>query len=495
MKTSPIILALDQGTSSSRSLLFDSQLKVLAQASQPLESCFPAPGWVEQDPEQIWRTQKETMEQVLSLAGLRLDEITAIGITNQRETIIAWNRETGEALGPAIVWQCPRTADLCEDLKKKGLEPMFREKTGLVLDPYFSGTKMAWILEHYPGARALASQGHLAFGTVDSWLVNKLSGGRAHVTDPSNASRTLLYNIHQNQWDEELAAPLGVPISALPNVIDSSGMLAYTAASIGAIIPICGIAGDQQAALFGQGCFYTGMAKNTYGTGCFMLANTGEQVVSSDHGLLSTVAWRIGGKTLYALEGSVFMGGALIQWLRDQLGLFEHPSETEEMALSVEDNGGVYLVPGFVGLGAPHWDPFARGLIIGLTRASNKNHIVRAALEAIAFQTADLVQAMAEDLGEPVLQLRVDGGGSVNRFLCQFQADLTGIEVLRPAQLESTALGVAMLAGLGAGVWSGTEELKQLWNLGETFSPRPGDFSPMKAGWDKAVSRSKGWAQ
>jgi len=490
-----IILALDQGTSSSRSLLVDQNLVVLAQASVPLKSFFPQPGWVEQDPWEVWGTQKKTIDLVLEQAGVSLDQVTAIGITNQRETTIAWNKDTGEPLGPAIVWQCRRTTGHCQSLKDQGLEPLYRAKTGLVLDPYFSGTKMAWMLEHYPKARGLAAQGKLAFGTVDSWLVYNLSDRKAHVTDASNASRTLLFDLHQRAWDVELTEPLGIPLSSLPEVVDSSGVLAYSSAKFGAEVPIAGIAGDQQASLFGQACFKPGMAKNTYGTGCFMLTNTGSQPLTSKNGLLSTLGWQIDGQATYALEGSVFMGGALLQWLRDQMGFFEEVTQTESMALAVPDNGGVYLVPAFAGLGAPHWDPYARGLLIGLTQHTNKNHVVRAALEAIAYQTAELALAMEADFGKPLTELRIDGGGSNNAFLCQFQADLLGFEVTRPEHLESTALGAAMLAGLATGVWGGVDELSRLWGKKETLRPRPMDCGPLWDGWHKAVSRAKGWAQ
>ncbi|MFH2129901.1 MAG: glycerol kinase GlpK, partial [bacterium] len=442
------IMALDQGTSSSRTVLFDEKGKVIATASQTFDSIFPKPGWVEQDPETIWQTQKKTITDVLSISKRTMADITAIGITNQRETVIAWDKSTGEAIGNAIVWQCRRTASFCDELKKEGFEEHIRLKTGLVADPYFSGTKIRWMLKENPRVRALADQGQLAFGTVDSWLIWKLTGGKTHATDASNASRTLLYNIFDNRWDEEIIERLEIPMATLPEVRDSSGIIATTDTSEwGAATPIAGIAGDQQAALFGQACFENGMAKNTYGTGCFLLVNTGEQPVRSQHGLLTTIAWKIDGKTTYALEGSTFIAGALVQWLRDKLELFPNAADTEAMANAVDDSGGVYIVPAFVGLGAPYWDPYARGTMIGLTRDTNKNHIARAALEAIAYQSWDLVNAMVQDTGNPLKLLRVDGGASANNFLCQFQANILKLAVSRPKIIETTAMGAAFLAG------------------------------------------------
>ena len=493
---SAILLALDQGTSSSRALLVDQNQQVLALAAKPLNSSFPNSGWVEQDPEEIWKSQWDSVLEVLQKAQINLGQVTGIGITNQRETLIAWDKKSGEALGPAIVWQCRRTADFCQSLKKQGLEPLYQTRTGLVLDPYFSGTKMAWMLENRPEVKAAAKQGDLALGTVDSWLIWKLTKGQVHATDASNASRTLLYNLHTLGWDPELAAPLGVPLEALPKVVDSSGVLGKTHPDWGAEIPIAGVAGDQQASLFGQACFKAGEAKNTYGTGCFLLANTGDKPVASKHGLLTTLAWSIGGKPTFALEGSVFMAGALVQWLRDQLGIIENAAQTETLARELPNNGGVYLVPAFVGLGAPHWDPWARGLIIGLGRETDRRHLCRAALEAIAFQTAELVEAMGKDRGGPLSGLKIDGGASQNGFLCQFQADLLGIPVYRPKNLEATALGAACLAGLALGVWRDLEHIAQSWQEAASFVPKQTKeaLTPIWAGWNKALERSKGWA-
>lgn len=492
-----LILALDQGTSSSRALLVDPAGRVVGAASVPLACSYPQLGWVEQDPMEIWTSQKQALDRVLAQAGVGLGEIAAIGITNQRETTLAWNKETGEPVGSAIVWQCRRTAAACASLKAKGLEPRFREKTGLVLDPYFSGTKMAWILEHRPLARLLAEQGKLAFGTVDSWLIWNLSGGQVHGTDLSNASRTLLFNLQECRWDEELLDLLGVPAATLPRLFPSSGLVGYTDGKWGARVPIAGVAGDQQAALFGQACFEVGEAKNTYGTGCFLLMNIGPRPVASKSGLLCTLAWAIGDQVTYALEGSVFVAGALVQWLRDNLGLFEQAGETEGMALAVKDNGGVYLVPAFVGLGAPHWDPYARGLIHGLTRESNKNHLVRAGLEAICYQVYDLIEAMERDRGVKIQSLKIDGGAAVNGFLCQFQADLLQTEVSRPTWVETTALGAAFLAGLAVGIFRDLEEIKALWQEDRSFYPQksPEAMEALRDGWRKAVAAAKGWAE
>ena len=492
-----LILALDQGTSSSRALLVDSAGQVVGTASVPLACVYPQLGWVEQDPREIWSSQKLALDQVLAQAGVELCEVAAIGITNQRETTLAWNKETGEPVGSAIVWQCRRTAAACTALKARGLEPLFRERTGLVLDPYFSGTKMAWILEHRPLARLLAEQDKLAFGTVDSWLIWHLTGGKVHGTDLSNASRTLLLNLKECRWDEELLGHLGSPASTLPRLFPSSGLVGWTDPKWGAEVPIAGVAGDQQAALFGQACFEVGAAKNTYGTGCFLLMNIGPSPVASKSGLLCTLAWAIGDQVTYALEGSVFVAGALVQWLRDNLGLFEQAGQTEAMAMAVKDNGGVYLVPAFVGLGAPHWDPYARGLIHGLTRESNKNHLVRAGLEAIGFQVYDLIQAMEQDRGVKVQNLKIDGGAAVNGFLCQFQADLLQTEVSRPTQVETTALGAAFLAGLAVGVFRDLEQIKSLWQEDRVFYPRqsPEVMETLRLGWNKAVAAAKGWAE
>ncbi len=491
-----VVMALDQGTTSSRTILFDEKGNVLASAGCGFPSYFPSPGWVEQDAEEIWSSQKKTMLEALGRANLEMKEIAAIGITNQRETTIAWNGETGEAIAPAIVWQCRRTADYCKSLTEEGYERMIRRKTGLVADAYFSGTKMRWILKNRPLAKELAEQGKLCFGTVDSWLIWKLTGGKSFVTDVSNASRTLVYNIFEGDWDCELLRKLDIPAETLPEVKGSSETVGYTnAAEWGAEVPIAGVAGDQQSALFGQACFDPGMAKNTYGTGCFLLLNTGSKAVLSQNGLLTTVAWKIGNEVTYALEGSIFVGGSLIQWLRDKLELFADAAETEAMALSVADSGGLYIVPAFVGLGAPHWDSYARGTMIGITRNTDKNHIVRASLEAIAFQSYDLIQAIQQDAGIALDVLRVDGGATANNFLCQFQADVLGVEVSRPRIVETTAMGAAFLAGLAVGVWKDKEQIKTLWQEERRFSPRMkrADAGKLVGGWQKALGRSKKW--
>ncbi|MCZ6557054.1 MAG: glycerol kinase GlpK [SAR324 cluster bacterium] len=492
-----IVLALDQGTSSSRSILFDEAGAVLAMDSAPLACAYPHAGWVEQDPHEIWGTQRRTIEGVLAKAGIGAGDIAAIGITNQRETTLAWHRESGEPLGPAIVWQCRRTAAICDGLKAEGFEAEVRARTGLVIDPYFSGTKMQWILREIPGAKELATAGKLAFGTVDSWLIWNLTGGAVHATDASNASRTMVYNIFEGDWDQTILDKLEIPRETLPDVRDSSGVAAHTAKHVlGAEIPIAGIAGDQQAALFGQACFAPGAVKNTYGTGCFMLINTGGEAVRSDHGLLTTIAWRMGGEVTYALEGAVFVAGALMQWLRDGLGLMADAAESEGMALAVPDTGGVYIVPAFVGLGAPHWDPYARGTILGLTRDSSRNHLVRAGLEAIAYQSWEVLECMLRDTGLQVPILRVDGGAASNDFLCQFQADTMGIEVSRPRIVETTAMGAAFLAGLAVGVWPHQTAIGSLWSEQRRFTPQRSraEMQPLLDGWRKAVQRSKGWA-
>jgi glycerol kinase len=493
-----ILMALDQGTTSSRTLLINETGQVLTQAQKPLRCLYPNSGWVEQDPQEIWQSQLNSMQAVLSESGTLATSVSALGIANQRETLIAWNKETGETLYNAIVWQCRRTAKFCDELKSDGLEPLVRQKTGLVLDAYFSGTKMHWILENVPEARELAQEKKLAFGTVDSWLIYKLTGGREHITDVSNASRTLIYNIFESRWDEELLERFGIPEESLPRVVSSSGVIAMTDASItGAEIPIAGIAGDQQAALFGQACIRKGMAKNTYGTGCFLLMNTGNKPILSKSGLLTTIAWKIGDKTTYALEGSVFIAGALIQWLRDGLGILETAAQTEAMALSVADSGGVVVVPAFVGLGAPTWDPYARGTILGLTRDSNRNHIARASLEAIAFQSLDVLNAMESDLGAKLHELKVDGGACANNFLMQFQADLLGTTVSRPKIYETTALGAAFLAGLATGVFKSEESLAELWQEEQRFQPQVGP-EKMEAQiqiWHRAIDRAKNWLQ
>lgn len=489
-------MALDQGTTSSRTILFDEKGSIIASANKDFPSYFPQSGWVEQNPGDIWLSQKETISSVLQNSGLSMTNITAIGITNQRETTVAWNADTGQAIGNAIVWQCRRTADYCKELVDKGFDQPIRKKTGLVTDAYFSGTKMRWILQNNQEAKALANQGKLKFGTVDSWLIWNLTGGKKHVTDVSNASRTLVYNIFENQWDDEILKEFEIPKETLPEVVASSGITAYTDnAEWQAEIPIAGIAGDQQAALFGQTCFEPGTAKNTYGTGCFLLLNTGEKPVLSDNKLLTTIAWKIGDQVTYALEGSVFIGGALIQWLRDKLGLVTDAGETEAMALSVENTGGLYIVPAFVGLGAPHWDAYARGLMIGITRDTDKNHIARAALEAIAYQSYDLLKAIEKDTGLNLKSLKVDGGATNNNFLCQFQADILNTNVSRPVIFETTALGAAFLAGLATGVWKDQEHIQTMWQEDRLFKPNrdPSEIENLLSGWQKAIERSKDW--
>ena len=493
---SHIIMALDQGTTSSRTILFDENGKIIAEANAAMDCQFPQSGWVEQVPEDIWNSQRQTIEAALGQAKLTMKDISAVGITNQRESTIAWNRESGEALGPAINWQCRRTTDFCEELKAEGFDSLLRKRTGLVTDPYFSGTKMRWILQNVPQAQKLADQGKLCFGTVDSWLIWKLTGGRVHATEISNASRTLVFNIEACDWDTEILARFGIPVETLPEVKPSSGLIATVNPELfGGAAPISGVAGDQQAALFGQACFEPGMAKNTYGTGCFMISNTGSEPVFSQHGLLTTIAWQIDDKVTYALEGSVFIAGALVQWLRDGLQLFEDASETQVMAESVEDSGGVFVVPAFVGLGAPHWDPYARGTIVGLTRDTNRSHIVRASLEAIAFQSAEVISSIAKDTGTNIKELRIDGGAAANNFLCQFQADLLGLNVTRPQILETTAMGAAFLAGLAVGVWQNQTEIRNLWQEDKTFSANisRANAEQKMEDWSRAVERSKGW--
>jgi glycerol kinase len=483
------VLALDQGTTSSRAIVFDENGAVRGLAQKEFGQIFPQPGWVEHDADEIWSTQLGVAVEAVAKAGLKNTDIAAIGITNQRETTVVWDRRTSKPICNTIVWQDRRTADRCRALKSAGHEQLFRERTGLVLDPYFSGTKLAWILDNVPGARARAEKGELAFGTVDSWLVWKLTDGQVHVTDPSNASRTLLFNIKSGEWDSELLKILNVPRSLLPDVRSSSEIYGEMKG-----IPIAGIAGDQQAALFGQLCTEPGLAKNTYGTGCFMLMNTGTRLVTSKNQMLTTVAWRIGGQTEYALEGSVFIAGAVVQWLRDSLGIIRNSEDVEALARSVPDSGGVYFVPAFVGLGAPHWDPYARGAIVGLTRGSTAAHIARAALESIAFQTADVMKAMQADSGIQLKELRVDGGASRNDLLMQFQADVLGIPVIRPAVSETTAWGAACLAGLATGVWSSPRDLAKCWKAEKSFAPQNSSREQARlAEWRRAVDRSKAW--
>ena len=491
MKT---ILALDQGTTSSRAIIFDRQSGIRALAQQEFTQIYPKPGWVEHDPNEIWKTQLKVAKAAVRKAGLKPQDIAAIGITNQRETTVAWNRETGEPIGPAIVWQDRRTAPFCDELRSQGLAPLIQKKTGLVLDAYFSGTKMRWILQHVKGARRLAREGKLAFGTVDSWLLWHLSGGVHHLTDATNASRTLLMDLRKGKWDKDLLDLFGIPPQTLPE-IRSSSEIYFETSLLGGSIPVAGLAGDQQAALFGQACGSPGMVKNTYGTGCFMLMHTGNKPKVSKNNLLSTVAWKIGKETEYALEGSVFIAGAVTQWLRDGLGIIGKSSDIEPLARQVEDNGGVYLVPAFAGLGAPHWDPYARGTIVGLTRGTQAGHIARAALEGIAYQVVDIVRAMEKDAGVPVKELRVDGGASLNGLLMQFQSDLMGVPVLRPKVAETTALGAAYLAGLAVGYWKSRHEISRQWQIDARFKPgmKPAEVRRLMTGWGKALDRSRQW--
>jgi len=490
------VVALDQGTTGSTALVLDLEAEIRGRGYAELPQHYPRPGWVEHDPEEIWRATTGALEQALAAARALPAEVAAVGITNQRETTIVWERTSGRPIHNAIVWQCRRTAEVCDRLKTAGLEPEFRQRTGLVLDAYFSGTKIRWLLDAVPGALARAERGELCFGTVDSWLLWRLTGGATHATDPSNASRTLCFDIRTLQWDAELCRILGVPMALLPPVLPSAGVFGETAAGVlAAGVPVAGIAGDQQAALFGQACLDSGTAKNTYGTGCFALLNTGEKLVASERGLLTTVAWSLGGAVTYALEGSVFIAGAAVQWLRDGLGIIASAAETQALAESVPDTGGVYLVPAFVGLGAPYWDPYARGTIVGLTRGTTRAHLARAALEAIAYQSRDVLDTMALESGVPLSGLRVDGGAATNDFLCQFQADILGVEVLRPSVTETTGVGAAYLAGVGAGLWK-TSDLAAQWKLERRFSPTLGPPARDAAheGWRRAVERSRSWA-
>ena len=489
------VLSLDQGTTSSRAILFDRMGSIRAVAQREFAQIYPQPGWVEHDPLEIWATQSAVMTEVLAKAAIAPTDVAAVGITNQRETTLLWERATGRPLANAIVWQDRRTAPLCDALRSAGHEPTFTRKTGLVLDAYFSGTKLKWLLDNVPHARERAARGELAFGTVDSWLIWNLSGGARHVTDASNASRTLLFDIRSGDWDDELLALLDVPRAVLPTVVSSSGVCAEASVA-GASIPIAGIAGDQQAALFGQACLEPGLAKNTYGTGCFLLLNTGRDAVASRNHLLTTVAWRRGETTDYALEGSVFIAGAVVQWLRDGLKIIRSAPEVEALAASVPDNGGVYLVPAFAGLGAPHWDAYARGAIFGLTRGATGAHLARAALEAIAFQSAEVLRAMEADAGLKLSELRVDGGAAANDLLMQVQADILGVAVVRPKVLETTALGAAYLAGLAVGYWRDESEIAANWQIARRFEPAMSrdQAAVLTAGWEKAVARAKGWA-
>ena len=491
------ILALDQGTTSSRAIVFDQGGAIKAVAQKEFRQIFPQPGWVEHDANEIWETQMGVAAEAVVRAGIAARDIGAIGITTQRETTVVWNRASGQPVCNAIVWQDRRTAAMCDDLKARGREEFFTARTGLVLDAYFSGTKLRWILDNVAGARALAEGGELAFGTIDSWLVWKLSGGKSHLTDASNASRTLLFNIHTGDWDDELLEALDIPRAVLPLVVASSGVVAETAAELFASrIPIAGIAGDQQAALFGQRCVEPGMVKNTYGTGCFMLMHTGGRPVHTRNKLLTTTAWRTDDVDEYALEGSVFIAGAAVQWLRDSLGIIRTAAEVETLAASVPDNGGVYFVPAFAGLGSPHWDPYARGAIVGLTRGTGAAHIARAALESIAYQTADVLRAMEADAGISLSELRVDGGATQNDLLMQFQADVLGVRVVRPKIFETTALGAAYLAGLAIGYWKDAGEITAQWQTDRAFEPAMSreQAADLMEGWGRALSRAKQWA-
>jgi glycerol kinase len=494
--TMPFILALDQGTTSSRAIVFDHDGSVRAVAQKEFTQQFPKAGWVEHDPQEIWASQIGVAVEALGRARIRPSDLAAIGITNQRETTLVWDRETGVPIANAIVWQDRRTADYCERLKAEGAGTVIQEKTGLLVDAYFSASKIRWLLENVPGARARAEAGQLAFGTVDTWLLWKLAGRALHATDVSNASRTMLFNIHSLRWDEDLLRLFDIPESLLPAVRTSSEVYGHVSPALGIErVPIAGIAGDQQAALFGQMCTQPGMSKNTYGTGCFLLQNVGTKPTRSRHQLVTTVAWRIGDRTEYALEGSVFIGGAVVQWVRDGLGLVRTAPEIEPLAASVTDNGGVYLVPAFAGLGAPHWDPYARGAIVGITRGTTAGHIARAALESIAYQVADLLDAMRADAGIPLSELRVDGGAAVNDTLMQFQADLLGVPVVRPEVTETTALGAAYLAGLAVGFWKSADEVTGQWRIERRFEPRlpRSTVAGLRERWTAAVERSKRW--
>lgn len=498
MKTAKYVLALDQGTTSSRAVLFNHDGNLIAMAQKPIEQHFPHPGWVEHDPSEIWYTQSSVAAEAIAKADLTGLDVACIGITNQRETTIVWDRETSIPVYRAIVWQDRRTADICRELQENGYTDMIREKTGLLIDAYFSATKIKWILDNIEGARERAEKGKLCFGTVDSWLVWKFTHGRVHVTDASNASRTMLFNIHSMQWDKELLELFEIPESMLPEVKTSSEVYSETSTTLFSTkIPISGIAGDQQAALFGQLCLEPGMTKTTYGTGCFMVMNTGNNVVKSENNLLSTIAWKIGDAVTYALEGSVFVGGAAIQWLRDGIQIIRNASESEALATSVPDNGGVYFVPALTGMGAPYWDQYARGAILGITRGTTPAHITRATLEGIAFQVNDILKAMEHDTKRPSLELRVDGGAVANNFLMQFQSDISRTNVIRPQILETTALGAAYLAGLAVGFWRDTEELRKQWDINKEFSPvaTEEEVDKLLHMWHKAVERARNWEE
>jgi len=492
------ILSIDQGTTSSRAIIFDHDGNVVSVAQQEFMQYYPKPGWVEHDPNEIWATTMGVIADAMARGNINRSQISAIGITNQRETTVIWDAETGKPVHNAIVWQDRRTSKICDNLKEKGLEETIKHKTGLMVDAYFSGTKIKWILDNLEGAREKAEAGKLRFGTIDTWLIWKLTNGKVHVTDYTNASRTMIYNIFTLKWDEDLLKELNIPSSLLPEVKPSSQIYGNTDADVfGAEVPIAGIAGDQQAATFGQVCYDKGMAKNTYGTGCFMLMNTGEDPIESKHGLLTTIAYGIDGKVNYALEGSIFVTGAAVQWLRDELKIVDSAADTEYYATKVKDNGGVYFVPAFAGLGAPYWDMYARGTIVGLTRGSSKAHIIRATLESIAYQTRDVLEAMEADSGIKLKTLRVDGGAALNNFLLQFQSDILGVEVERPVVNETTALGAAYLAGLAVGYWNGQEELLRKWKRDALFTPQmdEDERERLYAGWKRAVERAKNWIE
>ena len=492
------IMALDSGTTSNRCILFDRTGKICSMAQKEFTQHFPHPGWVEHDAIEIFATQLEVAKQAMANAGITAAQIAGIGITNQRETTVVWNKNTGHPICHAIVWQCRRTAGFCDTLAAKGLQSKIRDKTGLVIDPYFSGTKIRWILDQVPGAREQAQNGELLFGTIETWLIWKLTGGQVHVTDYSNASRTMLFNIHTLNWDKEILAELDIPVSMLPKPVESSGIYGRTEAEFfGAPIPICGAAGDQQAALFGQTCFTPGDSKCTYGTGAFLLMNTGNTPISSQNGLLATVAWGLNGQVTYALEGSIFVAGAAIQWLRDELRFIDSSADSEYMAKKVQDTNGCYLVPAFTGLGAPYWDPYARGTLVGLTRGTNKYHIIRATLDSIAYQVRDVLTAMQADAGTPLGQLKADGGAAANNYLLQTQADLTNVPVLRPKCVETTALGAAYLAGLAVGYWKDLGDIQKNWLPDRSFDPQISEDQRISRlnGWKKAVSCASGWAE
>lgn len=492
------IMALDQGTTSSRAVIFDHNGSIISMASKEFKQIYPKPGWVEHNPIEIWSSQIEVAIGALNKAGLEAGDITAIGVTNQRETTIIWDKNNGKPVYNAIVWQCRRTAPICDQLKEKGFAESIRKKTGLVVDAYFSGTKIKWILDNVKGVRERAKKGEILFGTVDSWLIWNLTRGKVHVIDYSNASRTMIFNIHQLDWDEEILEEMDIPKAILPQPLPSSYVYGNTVKEIfGVEIPISGDAGDQQAALFGQACYEPGMAKNTYGTGCFILMNTGEKIVSSRNGLLTTIAWGVNGKVEYALEGSIFIAGAVVQWLRDELKMINSSEEVEKYALKVKDTNGVYLVPAFVGLGAPYWDMYARGTIVGLTRGAKKEHILRAAEESIAYQSRDVLEVIQKDSGINLKKLKVDGGAVRDNFLMQFQSDILGVPVVRPQVIETTALGAAYLSGLAVGYWKDKEEIAQKWKVDKEFSPNMDEKIKEKLykGWKKAVSRSLKWEE